>query len=145
MPRYHYSKIPPNGLTSSSESFFPRPHLNGQSSKPLMTTTTTSDNNNNNNQSSYSSFKSTFIPLVANIRAMTPNKREFIQIPITREDGTLLTNNAIRSIPITFVAGKPAITSTTNNNSGNTSAKPQYTSKYQINQFLRLFMYFCFN
>jgi hypothetical protein len=124
MPRYHYSKITPSNATASSESFFPRQHLNGQSTKPLMTATTTS-NNNNNNQYSYGSFKSTFIPLVTNIRTMTPNKREFIQIPITREDGTTIPNNALRTVPVTFISETTPLPTTTN---GNSSPKPSYTN-----------------
>jgi hypothetical protein len=130
MPRYHYSRNAPNSATVSSESFFPRHQFNGQLSKPTMTATTTSNNNDNNNQYSYGSFKSTFIPLVTNIRTMTPNKREFIQIPVTREDGISTTNNPIRSVPITFISETTPLSSTANNNNGNTSSKPHYTSKY---------------
>jgi hypothetical protein len=137
MPRYHYSKIAPNNATASSESFFPRHHLNGQSSKPQMTATTTSNNNNNNNHNNqylYGSFKSTFIPLVTNIRSMTPNKREFIQIPITREDGTTISNSPLRSVPVTFISESTPLPSTTN---GNASPKPSYTSKHQMNKFFK--------
>jgi hypothetical protein len=132
MPRYHYSRIAPNSATTSSVSFFPRHYFNGQSSKPIMTTTTTSNNNNNNNNNpySYGPFKSTFIPLVTNIRTMTPNKREFIQIPITREDGTSTTNNQIRPIPITILSETNSSSANVHNNSGRTSPKPHYTSKY---------------
>jgi hypothetical protein len=132
MPRYHYSRIAPNSATISSESFFPRHNLGGQSAKSLMTATTTS-NNNNNTQYPYGSFKSTFIPLVTNSRTMTPNRREFVQIPVTREDGTLITNNAIRSVPITFMSETPSLISSSNsnnNNNGNTSPKSNFTSEY---------------
>jgi hypothetical protein len=129
MPRYHYSRIAPNSATASSESFFPRHHLNGQPFKPTMTTTTTSNNNNTNNQYAYGSFKSQFIPLVTNIRTMTPSRREFIQIPIIREDGTTTTNNPIRAIPITFITETNPLSSTGNNNNGNTNSRPHYTSK----------------
>jgi hypothetical protein len=133
MPRYHYSRIAPNSATASSESFFPRHHFNGQSTKPIMTTTTS---NNNNNQYSYGPLKSTFIPLVTNSRTMTPNKREFIQIPITREDGistTTLTNNPIRSVPITFISETTSLPSTANNNNnGNITPKLNYASKYKL-------------
>jgi hypothetical protein len=131
MPRYHYSRTAPNSATASSESFFPRHHFNGQSTKPIMTPTTTS-NNNNNNQYSYGSLKSTFIPLVTNTRTMTPNKREFIQIPITREDGTSTTNNSLRSVPITFISETTSLPSTANNNSGHTNHKLNYSSKYEL-------------
>jgi hypothetical protein len=128
MPRYHYSKIAPSSATTSSESFFPRQLSNGQSSKPLMTATTTSNNNNNNNnnQYPYGSFKSTFIPLVTNIRTMTPNKREFIQIPITREDGSTISNSPLRTVPVTFISEAMPLPPTTN---GNSNPKPSYTSK----------------
>lgn len=139
MSRFHYSKVnTPHSATSSTESFFPRQQFNGQSTKSNMTNAAasmTTTSNNNNNPNLYSSFKSTFIPLVTNIRTMTPNKREFIQIPITREDGTLISNNAIRSVPITFISETTPLPTTTttnyNNNSYNgstTYSKPHYTS-----------------
>lgn len=152
MPRYHYSRNTPNTTTSSTESFFPRHHSNVQSAKPTMTATTTSNSNNNhNNQYSYGSFKSSFIPLVTNIRTMTPNKREFIPIPITREDGTSITNNPIRSIPITFISdtnSSPMTATNNNNNNNNTintnsnngnniNPKPHYTSKFLCYKFIR--------
>jgi hypothetical protein len=134
MPRYHYSRNAPNSAIASSESFFPRHQLNGQSFKPsMMATTTSNNNNNNNNQYSYGSFKSTFIPLVTNIRTMTPNKREFIQIPIIREDGIPTTNNPIRAVPITFINETNSLSPTpnnNNNNNGNTNSRPHYNSKY---------------
>jgi hypothetical protein len=100
------------------------------------TTTTTSNNNNNNNNnnnqnSSYGSFKSTVIPLVTNNRTMTSNKREFIQIPVTREDGTSITttNNQTRSVPITFISETNRLSPIANKN-GNISPKPSFTSKF---------------
>lgn len=130
MPRYHYSKLTPNSTTTSAESFFPRQQLNGQSSKPIMTTTTsTNGSNNNNNQYSYGSLKSSFVPLVTNFRTMTPSKRDFIQIPVTREDGTTISSNPLRAVPITFMSETTPLSSTTNSTSGNTSPKPLYTSK----------------
>jgi hypothetical protein len=136
MPRYHYSRIPPNSVTNnSSDSILTRNHTDGNILKPSMTatTTTTSNNNNNNhnnNQNSTSgSFKSTIIPLVTNNRTITPNKREFIQIPITREDGTsIITNNQTRSVPITFINEQNSSSPSANKN-GNTSPKPSFTSK----------------
>lgn len=128
MPRYHYSKLTPNSPTASAESFFPRQQLNGQASKPTSATST----NNNNNQYSYASLKSSFVPLVTNFRTMTPNKRDFIQIPITREDGSAISNNPLRSVPITFMNETTSLPSTTNSNGGNTSPKPLYTSKSKM-------------
>lgn len=128
MPRYHYSKLTPNSPTASAESFFPRQQLNGQSSKSSMTTSAASANNNNN-QYSYASLKSSFVPLVTNFRTMTPSKRDFIQIPITREDGSTISSNPLRSVPITFMNENTSSPSTTNSNNGNTSPKPLYTSK----------------
>lgn len=132
MPRYHYSRIAPHSASTSSESFFHRQNSNRQSSKPIPTITTTSNNNNNhNNNNQYSSgvFKSTFIPLVTNSRLMTPNKREFIQIPVAKEDGTS-TNNTMHSVPVTYISETTALPSTTTDNSRNTTSKPNYTSKY---------------
>ena len=132
MPRYHYSKFTPNSATASAESFFPRQHLNGQSSKPILTATTSTTNNNNNhnaNQYSHGSLKSSFVPLVTNFRTMTPSKRDFIQIPVTREDGTTISSNPLRSVPITFMSETTPLPSMTNSNSGNTSPKPLFTSK----------------
>ncbi|CAF1003314.1 unnamed protein product [Rotaria sordida] len=131
MPRYQYSRIAPHSATTSSESFFQRQNSNGQSSKPIVTATTTSNNNNH----TYSSglFKSTFIPLVTNTRIMTPHKREFIQIPVTREDGTSTLNNTFHSIPVTFISETTTLSSTTNDNNRNTSAKLNYTNLLRPN------------
>lgn len=129
MPRYHYSKIAPSSATSSAESFFPRYHSNGQSSQPLMATTTSNNSNNHNLHYLSGSFKSTFVPLVTNIRTTTPNKREIIQIPITREDGTTISSNPLRAVPITFVGDTTPLSSTANSNGGNTSPKALYTSE----------------
>jgi len=131
MPRYHYSRIVPNSATNnSSDSILTRNHIDGNISKPSMTATTTTTSNNNNNQNSpYGSFKSTIIPLVTNNRTTTPNKREFIQIPITREDNTsIITNNQTRSVPITFITETNPLSPTGNKN-GNISPKPNFTSK----------------
>jgi hypothetical protein len=129
MPRYHYSRIVPNSAANnSSESILTRNHFDGNILKPSMTTTTTSNNNNQN--SPYGSFKSTIIPLVTNNRTTTPNKREFIQIPITREDSTsIITNNQTRSVPITFISETNPLSPTANKN-GNISPKPTFTSKF---------------
>jgi hypothetical protein len=123
MPRYHYSRTASNSATPKSESFFPRYYSNNQSSKPVMTATTAS----NNNQYSYGPLKSAFIPLVTNSRTIIPDKREFVEIPIKKEDGTSTTNNSIRHLPIQFIS---ETTSLPSNNNGNTSPKPLYTSKY---------------
>ena len=76
---------------------------------------------------------------------MTPNRREFIQIPITREDGTTISNNAIRSVPITFISETtPLPNTTTNSNNGHINSKPQYTSMFhigKINHFVNYFIY----
>jgi len=130
MPRYHYSRTASNNATPKSDSFFPRHYSNNQSSKPVMTATTASNNSNNannNNQYSYGPLKSTFIPLVTNSRTIIPDKREFVDIPIKREDGTSTTNNSIRHLPVQFISETISLPS---NNNGNTSPKPPYTSKY---------------
>ncbi|CAF3414087.1 unnamed protein product [Rotaria sp. Silwood1] len=122
MPRYHYSRIVPTTATNNSDSFLTRNSLDELTSKPTMTvtTTTTSNNNNNNNINSYGSFKSTFIPLVTNNRTIAPNRRDFIQIPITREDGTPITpNNYSRSVPITFISQTTTLPPAGNNNNNN--------------------------
>jgi hypothetical protein len=125
MPRYHYSKIVPNSATNNSDSTLTRNYFDGQTSKlPMTATTTTTSNNNNNNTNSFGSFKSTIIPLVSNNRPMTSNKREFIQIPITREDGN---NIQSRSVPITFISETNALSSTANN--GNINPKLTFSSK----------------
>jgi len=94
-----------------------------------VTTTTTTNNNNNNNPS----FKSTVIPFVANQRTAIPNKREYVEIPVTREDGTsIITNHQNRSIPINFINETNVLPPTVNNNNGgngNTSPRPLFTSK----------------
>ncbi len=127
MPRYHYSRIVPN---NSSESILTPNHFNGNILKPSMTATTTTTSNNNYQNSPYGSFKSTIIPLVTNNRTPTPNKREFIQIPITREDSTsIITNNQTRSVPITFINETNPLSPTANKN-GNISPKPTFTSKF---------------
>jgi hypothetical protein len=115
MPRYHYSRTIPNNATNNNNN-------------PTMTATTTT----NNQPNSYGSFKSTIIPLVTNnrITTATPNKREFIQIPITREDGTSnTTNNQTRSVPISFISETNATPPTgNNNNNGNISPRPTFTN-----------------
>jgi len=130
MSRYHYSRVnTPQNATASSESFFPRQKSNVTNA----TTMTTTSNNNNNNSNSYTSFKSTFIPLTTTTRTLIPNKREFIQIPITREDGTSLTTNASRSVPITFISETtplPTTTTTSNIMNGSTTySKQPYSSE----------------
>jgi hypothetical protein len=136
MPRYHYSRIIPNSATNNSDSVLTRNYSDEHPSQPSMTatTTTTSNNNNNNNNnqnSSYGSFKSKVIPLVTNNRTMTPNKREFIQIPVTREDGMSITttNNQTRSVPITFISETNRLSPIANKN-GNISPKSSFTSKF---------------
>ena len=121
MPRYHYSRAIPNSATNN----------HSDSIKPTMTATTIT----NNQPNSYGSFKSTIIPLVTNNRTQTPtpnNKREYIQIPITRDDGTSSTiNNQTRSVPISFISETNAVppTGNNNNNNGNISPRPTFTSK----------------
>ena len=121
MPRYHYSRIGQNNNTPDST--FTRNNLDDNLSKSSMTATTTS----NNNHSSYGPFKSSFIPLVTNQPIPITNKREFTQIPITREDGTAnSTNNHTRTVPITYI--ETATLPLTNN--GNINSKQNFTSKF---------------
>ena len=120
MPRYHYSR------NNNPESTLTRNNLDDHSSKSTMTATT-SNNNNNSSSSSYSPFKSSFIPLVTNQQRPTSNKREFTQIPITREDGaTSAPNGQTRSVPITYI--ETATLPLTNN--GTTHSKSNFTSKF---------------
>jgi hypothetical protein len=123
MPRYHYSRTSPNILTNTFDSY----HFD----EPTMTATTSNNNNN-----SYGSFKSTFIPFVTNNQTTTPppsNMREFIQIPITRENGTAMTtNNYNRAVPITYISETRTSSPTAHNNE-NTNLKPSFTSKSSIN------------
>jgi hypothetical protein len=123
MPRYHYSRIvennnPDSNLTPNS--------LDDNSSKSIMTATTTTTSNNNNTNNSYGPFKSSFIPLVTNKRP-TLNKREFTQIPISREDGTTSsTTNHTRSVPITYIE----TTTLPVTNNGNLNSRQNFTSKF---------------
>ncbi|CAF3051878.1 unnamed protein product [Rotaria socialis] len=139
MPRYHYSRVAPHSATTSSESFFHRQNFNTQSPKPIVTATTTSNNTNNYNHFSSGLFKSTFTPLVTQTRTMIPNNREFIPIPVTREDGASTTNSSIHSIPVTFISETTQMSSSANDSSRNSSPKPHYTnllrpsSKYSQN------------
>ena len=125
MPRYHYSRILPNSATNHSEPLSPRNPLETNSSKSTMTATTTTNNNNNHSANSFASFKSTIIPVVAHNRTITPNKREFVQIPVTKEEPT-------RSLPVSFVNETNSVPPTGNNNNtnGNLSPKATFTSKF---------------
>ncbi|UJR16306.1 hypothetical protein I4U23_003212 [Adineta vaga] len=115
MPRYHYSRIVPN----TTEVFLTENPSNGHSIKPpppsSSTTVLTTTSNN-----IPGSFTSTFIPFVSNNRTVTPTMREFIQIPVNREDGIIIQpNNLSRSVPITYIAETntlPNLENNTNNN-----------------------------
>lgn len=124
MPRYHYSRIAPHSATTSSESFFRRQNSNGQS-KPSATTLTS--NNNNNNHFSLGTFKSTFTPLITHSRTMPAHRREFVQIPVTRDDGTSTSNGSIHSIPVTLLGETTQISPNTNDSNRNQSPRPHYT------------------
>lgn len=132
LPRYHYSRIVPNNTTNDADAYLSQETLDGHLSKPSMTATTTTASNNT--QNAYGPFKSTFIPFVPMNRAITPNRRDFIQIPITREDGTSMTTNSpTRSVPITFIsqtnALPPGAHNNNNNNNENNNSKTNLTSK----------------
>ncbi|CAF1027614.1 unnamed protein product [Rotaria sordida] len=135
MPRYHYSRIVPNSATNNTDSLLTRNSFDGHISKPTMTVTTTS-NNNNIIINPYGSFKSTFIPLVTNNRTIPPNRRDFIQIPITREDGTPITaNNQSRSVPVTFISQTTSlpVAGNNNNNNENTNSRPNFINLLRPN------------
>lgn len=114
MPRYHYSRLLPNSATNHSESSVLSPR------NQLETNMTATTNNHHHHQqpNSITSFKSTIIPVVANHRTTTPNKREFVQIPVTKEEST-------RSIPVSFINETNAISPP-----GNLSPKATFTSKF---------------
>lgn len=138
MPRYHYSRnVPTSAANTPTNSFLTRNHFD----RPAMTATTVTSNNNhfNSNPNSYGTFKSTIIPLVTNNRttaAASSNKREFIQIPVTREDGTsIITNHQNRSVPINFINETNVLPPTANDpNNDNTSPRPTFTSRSFLNQ-----------
>lgn len=144
MPRYHYSRLVPNSATNNStNTILTRNHFDKFSSKPTMTATTMTASNNNQN-SPYGSFKSTVIPLVSNNRTTTPNKREFIQIPITRDDGSSSTTgtNQTRSVPITFISDTNVLSPTGNKTNGNISPRPPFTSKFFENLEKKKLLFF---
>ncbi|CAF1002288.1 unnamed protein product [Adineta ricciae] len=124
MPRYHYSRMAPN----TSEVFLAENPSNGHSRKlsppPSTTVMTTTTSNNATNLPG--SFTSTFIPFVSSNRTGTPTMREFIQIPVNREDGgiTVQTNNLIRSVPITYITETNPLSTLENT----TSMKPTFTN-----------------
>ncbi|CAF0786870.1 unnamed protein product [Adineta steineri] len=122
MPRYHYSRAIPNSVANTSDSYLIENNTGGHTIQPTMTATTTSNDNN-----SYGSFKSTFIPFMTNNRSITPTMREFIQIPVTREDGTtIITSNLSRSVPITYVSETGALPSIADKNEAN-NLNPHFT------------------
>ena len=130
MPRYHYSRTLPNSASNHSDSVSLSNHLDTKSNMTAMTMT---NNNNNHHQtpsnSSYASFKSTIIPLLGNNQTTTmTNKREVVQIPITKEEST-------RSIPINVVNETNSMPPTGNNNNhGNLSPRTTFTSKLSEEQ-----------
>lgn len=128
MPRYHYSRIVPTNPTESAPI---RTQYDGQTTKPHMTPTTITTLTGNNNNNYHPSFKSTIIPLVTTHRTTTPtNKREFVPIPVTREDGTsIITHHQNRTIPINFINETNVLPPTVNNNnSGNANPRPLFTN-----------------
>lgn len=131
MPRYHYSRVGPT-TTNSSDSFFNRQFLNGNSAKPTMTAATSNNNptNNQNRIYGYGSFRSTFAPLATNNRPFTSmaSKRDSIQIPVVREDGPNNNETTVRAVPITFINSTTTSLNASANPTANNS-KTQYTSR----------------
>ncbi|UJR30194.1 hypothetical protein I4U23_017733 [Adineta vaga] len=132
MSRYHYSRNAPS--SARSESLGPRQYSNGHLSKSGSSTTMTTSNNN---RSSPPTLKSTYIPLVRSSRSSTSDKRDFIQIPVKREDGTSVSNNGIRTIPITFINDTTSSSSNTmssnNNHIRDIDSPPRYASLLRPN------------
>lgn len=137
MPRYHYSRNLPNSAANNpSNSFLIVNHFDAQTSpkQPTMTaaTVTTTVTNPNSTSNTFGTLKSTIIPRGAINRKPELNKREFIQIPVTREDGTsIITNHhQNRSVPINFINETNVLppTANNNNNNGNTSPRPTFIS-----------------
>lgn len=131
MSRYHYSRHAPS--SARSESLGPRQSSNGHLSKSINSIATTS---NNHTHSPPMAPKSSYIPLVRNSRPTTSEKRDFVQIPVKREDGTTVTHNGIRSIPINFInETTPSSSNTINSTNGinhirDTDSPPRYASEY---------------
>ncbi|CAF1368886.1 unnamed protein product [Adineta ricciae] len=129
MSRYHYSRHAPS--SARSESLGPRQSSNGHLSKSVNSIATTS---NNHMHSPPMTPKSSYIPLVRNSRSTTTDKRDFVQIPVKREDGTTITHNGIRSIPINFINETTPLPSHTinsinsNNHIRDTDSPPRYAS-----------------
>lgn len=117
MPRYHYSRTLPNSASNQSDSTSSSNYLDNKSNMTAMTM------NNNHQTPMYASFKSTIIPLLGNNQTTTTNKRESVQIPITKEEST-------RSIPINVVHETNSIPPAGNhNNHANLNPRTTFTSK----------------
>lgn len=128
MPRYHYSRTLPNSASNHSDSVSLSNHLDTKLNMTAMTMT----NNNNHQQtpsnSSYGSFKSTIIPVLGNNQTTTPtNKREVVQIPITKEEST-------RSIPINVVNETNSMPPTGNNNNNHANLSPRTTFTSELSE-----------
>ena len=130
MPRYHYSRTVPDLAAGDFDAFAARNPSNGHTFASIVMPMPTT----NGDEHPYGSFKSTFIPLSSNSRLAGPttSRREFIQIPITREDGTsILISNPTRTVPITYRSESSTghlspIVLVTN---GNTKTPASFTSK----------------
>lgn len=123
MPRYHYSRS--TSTSNDSDSTLIHDGIDDRNEK-LSTSAT------NDQQTAGGTFQSTFVPFLpttTTTRLMNGQKREFIQIPITREDNavsspsssssssTMTTNT--RTVPITLTSETTNIIPLTNQTNGN--------------------------
>jgi len=120
MPRYHYSR----STSTSNDSDSTLIHDGTDDRTDKLSTSATNDQ-----QTAGGTFQSTFVPFLpttTTTRLMNGQKREFIQIPITREDNgvsspssstTISTN--IRTVPITLTSETTNIIPLTNQTNGN--------------------------
>lgn len=124
MPRYHYSRATPDSNENHNESIVTG--RNGDESTIKIQTTLPSVNDEN----VFGPLKAAFVPLTSHSRSTTPKRREFISIPITRDDGNsnITTNNSTRTVPITYVqdATNPLTTTSTPTNANSIRRYNEY-------------------
>lgn len=125
MPRYHYSK----SATTPNET-----HLSSAQEITDDTTMKVQISTSSDAPSGGGTFQSTFIPFLSTNRITTGNKREFIPIPITREENGASSSSTsnTRTVPITYVNETTTTTPLsplTNPTTGNHSPQSSFISK----------------
>ena len=126
MPRYHYSRaIPDVNTSSTTEAIINGKNATDSTVKVQTAAVSTNDENN------FGGFRAAVIPLVNNGRLSTEKKRDFVSIPITREDGTSIvtTNNQARSVPITYINETTTLLPISTHETGNSMPKPNSIRK----------------